>query len=148
MSSDRIVILASYNTGPEYEEKQQKAKELNKEGLNVNLFHLLTLTWDDKLPNDNVELRMITNLEKCMQYFNPSILAIHNGLTINLKKDEFVGAIEKFKRKYPSILLLLEYMNKPEKSSNFKNIYGFQEWSEEYFLRDHPLYDIIWKPKI
>jgi hypothetical protein len=145
--NDTIVIFGSYNKGPEFEEKQTKVDKLKQEGIDAHLFYLLELTGDDKLPEYNVDVLMITNISKGIENFNPTILAFHNGLTIRLRKKEFMIAIRTIRFKHPKLKLLIEHLNRPDKSYAFKDDPNFLTWCRQNFENDHQLYDIIWKPK-
>lgn len=144
---DTIVIFGSYDKGPEFEEKKAKVDKLNQEGIDANLFYLLGLTADDKLPEYHVDVLMVTNISKAIEKYHPTILAFHNGLTIRLRKKEFMIAIRTIRFKYPPLKLLLEHLNRPDKSYAFKDDPNFLTWCRQNFENDHQLYDIIWKPK-
>lgn len=145
---DTVVIFGSYNKGPEFEEKIEKVKKLKQEGINANLFYLLKLTSDDDLPKINVDFLMISNIKNAINLFKPDVLAFHNGLTLSLRKQEFIRAIISTRRDNIGMVYLLEHLNSPERSYVFKDDPDFLKWCELNFEKEHILYDVIWKPKI
>jgi hypothetical protein len=145
---DKIVIFASYDQGPEFEKKLEKVNYLKETGINVDLFHLLRLTNSFGLPDAYVDRLIVNNIKAAIQLFEPNVLAFHNGITINLKKKEFVNAIGIIKDLNPGMTYLMECLNCPEKSSNFRDDPVFLGWCELNFEKDHILYDVIWKSKI
>ena len=144
---DTVAIFSSYNKGPEFEEKTENVKKLKQQGINANLFYLLELTSGDKLPKINVDFLMISNIKNAINLFKPNILAFHNGLTISLRKQEFIKAINSTRRYDPSMIYLVEHLNCPEKSHVFRDDPDFLKWCELNFENHHTLYDVIWKPK-
>ena len=145
--NEKIVIFGSYNKGPEYEEKLSKVDELRIKGLDIHLFYLLALTYDDRLPEQFADQLITKNIEVAISRFQPTVLAFHNGLTLNLRNEEFKTAIEKVKPKYPELKFLIEHLNNPDMGSNFKQKQGFLGWCQENFISTHELYDILWKRK-
>jgi hypothetical protein len=145
---DTVVIFSSYNKSPEFEEKMENVKKLKLEGINANLFYLLKLTSDDKLPKINVDSLIISNIQNAINLFKPNILAFHNGLTISLRKQEFIKAINSTRRCNFGMIYLIEYLNCPERSSVFRNDPDFLKWCKSNFEKEHTLCNVIWKSKI
>ena len=143
-----LVIFGSYEKGPEYEEKRANVEKLVTEGLDAHLFYLLELDENNALPKTKVKEQMVKNVERAIELFHPAILAFHNGLTIQLRKADFIAAINSIKTSHNDFIFLLENINHPEKSYALKSDPNFQHWCSQNFENSHQLYDIIWKPKI
>ncbi len=145
--NEAIVVFASYNKGPELEEKRKHIRNLAGLGIDAHLAYLLELTRDGALPKTNVEYDMISNIKEAIHLYKPQVLAFHLGLTIYLRTQEFMDAINSIKKSNGHLTYLLENINHPDTNNIFKKDPDFFEWCNRNFETEHNLYNILWSPK-
>jgi hypothetical protein len=141
--------LSNYHGGEEFALKTDQVKKLREEGVNINLYYLLTLINNNgcnQLPKENVDRIITCNIKYAIEIFNPNILAFHNGITISHNNQEFICAINTIKKCHSEMTCLIENLDRPEENYVFAKKTNFLEWCKLNFEEEHILYDIIWKP--
>jgi len=98
MSEKIISVFASYDSGPEWDKKQEHINSLIKEGFPVKLIPFLKL---EKTTKGNYNLQKL-NCEQSF-YFSfmrneekSSHFVVHLGIGIRMRLSEFLNALEKY----------------------------------------------------